>query len=143
VKSATGAGADAASAPAPRASRARAVSRIVLAALFAAAGILHFATPGFYLRIMPPYVPFPLAAVWLSGAAEIAGGIGLLVPRLRRPAAIGLILLLIAVFPANLHMALNPGRFADLSPLLLWLRLPLQPLLMAWVWWAGGDGDRG
>ena len=133
------AGADAASAPALRSSRARAVSRVVLAALFAAAGILHFATPGFYLRIMPLYVPFPLAAVWISGAAEIAGGLGLLVPRLRRWAAIGLILLLAAVFPANLHMALNPERFANLSPLLLWLRLAMQPLLMAWVWWAGGD----
>ena len=114
----------------------RAASRLLLAGLFVAAGVLHFTSPGFYLRIMPPYLPFHRAAVLVSGACEILGGIGILVPRTRRWAGIGLVALLAAVFPANLHMALHPEQFPTLAPLLLCLRLPLQPLLMAWVWWA-------
>lgn len=119
-----------------RNARLRAVSRPVLAALFVAAGVLHFTSTDFYLSIMPPYVPLHRAAVFGSGVLEIVGGVALLVPRLRRWAALGLVLLLAAVFPANVHMALHPEQFPDVAPLLLWLRLPLQPLLMAWVWWA-------
>ena len=119
-------------------SRARAISRVLLATLFVAAGVLHFTSTDFYLRIMPPYVPLHRAAVLASGVAEIAGGLGLLVPRLRRAAGIGLILLLVAVFPANAHMALHPERFG-IAPALLWLRLPLQPLLMLWIWWAARE----
>jgi uncharacterized membrane protein len=115
-----------------------AASRIVLAALFAFAGTMHFIIPGQYERIMPPALPLHRELVLLSGALEIAGGIGLLVPRTRRAAGIGLILLLIAVWPANLQMLLA-ARTAGASPLaqaLLLLRLPLQLVLMAWVWHA-------
>lgn len=118
--------------------RLRLASRIFLAAAFTVAGAWHFLHPHFYLRIMPPYIPLHRAAVAVSGACEMAGGIGLLIPRLRRAAALGLLALLVAVFPANLNMALHPAQFG-ISPLLLWLRLPLQPLLMAWVWWAARD----
>lgn len=111
-------------------------SRIVLAALFAFAGTMHFVIPGQYVDIMPPALPWHRELVYLSGALEIAGGIGLLVPRTRRAAGIGLVLLLIAVWPANLQMLLNAraaGASAASQAALL-LRLPLQLLLMAWVW---------
>lgn len=111
-------------------------SRIVLGALFAFAGTMHFVIPEQYVGIMPPALPWHRELVYLSGALEIAGGIGLLVPRTRRAAGIGLVLLLIAVWPANLQMLLNAraagAPAASQSALLL--RLPLQLLLMVWVW---------
>ncbi|MBV9773030.1 MAG: DoxX family membrane protein [Gemmatimonadetes bacterium] len=116
----------------------RQVSRFLLAALFVAAGVLHFAFPDPYVRIVPPYLPRPWALVYLSGALEIAGGVGLLVPFTRRAAALGLVLLLVAVWPANLQMLLD-ARASDASPgwqALLWARIPLQPALMLWVGWA-------
>jgi uncharacterized membrane protein len=81
-----------------------------------------------YMKIMPPYVPWHRAMVELSGAAEILGGIGLLIPRLRRQAALGLVALLIAVFPANIYMATNPIEAGA--------GLLLQPILIWWVLWA-------
>ncbi len=116
----------------------RRISLCVLAAGFAAAGTLHFLFPGAYARIVPPWLPAPRALVYASGFFELAGGIGLLHPRTRRVAAAGLVLLLLAVWPANLEMALD-ARAAGAPPAhqaLLWLRLPLQPLLMGWVAWA-------
>lgn len=113
-----------------------ATSRIVLAALFAFAGAMHFVIPGAYVGIMPPALPLHRELVYLSGALEIAGGIGLLVPRTRRAAGIGLVLLLLAVWPANLQMLLN-ARAAGASAgwqFALLLRLPLQLVLIAWVW---------
>ncbi|HEX8903976.1 MAG TPA: DoxX family protein, partial [Longimicrobiaceae bacterium] len=113
-----------------------AASSIVLAALFVLAGTMHFVIPDSYVRIMPPWVPWHRGMVLLSGACEIAGGIGLLVPRVRRWAGIGLIALLLAVWPANLQMLLN-ARAAHQpawAQVLLLLRLPLQIVLMWWVW---------
>jgi uncharacterized membrane protein len=97
---------------------------------------MHFLVPGPYRAIMPPYLPWHAGLVALSGVAEMAGGIGLLVPWTRRAAGIGLILLLLAVFPANVEMLVRyreqgAGAFAQL---LLWLRLPLQAVLIWWVW---------
>jgi uncharacterized membrane protein len=102
---------------------------------YVVAGSLHFLSPGPYLKIMPPYLPWHSLLVQVSGAAEIAGGLGLLVPRLRRPAAWGLVALLIAVFPANLYMATAniPMGSAPMSLVLLWGRLPLQAVLIWWV----------
>lgn len=99
------------------------------------AGVLHFVRPATYERIIPPGLPWPAALVYVSGLAEIAGGVGLLVPRLRRAAGWGLAALLIAVVPANLYMAVRADRFADLDlPVwALWLRLPLQGLLILWL----------
>lgn len=118
------------------------ILRWLLAATFVGAGALHFRATNTYLQIMPPYLPLawhrPLVLV--SGAAEIAGGLGLLVPRLRRAAGWGLILLLVAVFPANVEMA-RRGLFV--SPFLGWLRLPLQAVLIAWVYWCAGLAGNG
>lgn len=115
----------------------RVLLRIFLALFFIAAGVAHFRRPELYVQIVPPYLPWPMTLVYISGACEIAGGCGVLVPRLRRAAGWGLIALLIAVFPANVHMALGDVRIRELPipPLLLWLRLPLQLVLIAWVWW--------
>jgi uncharacterized membrane protein len=109
-----------------------------LAGLFVIAGILHFTHTRYYLKIVPPYLPWPRELVYLSGVAEMAGGVGVLVPRLRRPAGWGLIALLVAVFPANLYHALHPEQTTGdaVPPALLWARLPFQALFMAWVWQA-------
>ncbi len=107
----------------------------LLSILFIAAGFNHFRKPEFYVRIMPPYLPWHLELVYLSGVFEIALGALLLIPRFSKLAAWGLIVLLIAVFPANVHMALNPESYPQFSPLMLWLRLPLQGVLMAWAYW--------
>ncbi len=102
---------------------------------FVLAGINHFANSAFYLRLMPPYLPWHLFLVNLSGLCEIGLGILLLIPKFTSLAGWGLIALLIAVFPANIHMAINPQLFPEFSPLLLWLRLPLQVVLIAWAYW--------
>ena len=118
--------------------------RILLALFFAGAGVNHFIRTGFYLRMMPSYVPFHLAMVQISGVAEIGLGILLLIPATIVPAARGLIALLIAVFPANVQMALHPETFPEFSPRSLWLRLPLQVVLIAWAFWntRTNRGDR-
>jgi uncharacterized membrane protein len=112
----------------------------VIAALFLVTGALHFLIPGSYEAIVPPYLPAARLLVYLSGAAELAGGIGLLLPRTRRAAALGLIALLAAVFPANVQMLAN--ALAAHAPrwqvALLWARLPLQFALMYWIWRTAG-----
>ncbi|MDQ3459973.1 MAG: DoxX family membrane protein [Deinococcota bacterium] len=114
----------------------RARSRYLLAALFVTAGLSHFLFPEPFVRIVPPALPAPLGLVYLSGLLEVLGGLGLL-SRYRRPAAWGLVLLLVAVYPANLYMAMEPERAgAGIPPLLLWLRLPLQFVLGGWLLWA-------
>lgn len=114
----------------------RRVERLFLGASFIIAGTLHFVRPWAYEKIVPSYLPAPGALVLISGAAEIAGGMGVLVPRLQRVSGWGLLALLVAVFPANLHMALHPEEVPELQipRALLWFRLPLQPLMIAWVW---------
>lgn len=111
------------------------VMKWLLGVLFVAAGVNHFANPEFYVRIMPPYLPRHYELVLISGAFEILGGAGLLIRRLQVAAAWGLIALLVAVFPANLHMALNPDEFPNFPPALLWARLPLQGVFTAWAYW--------
>lgn len=121
-------------------------SQKLLAAFFTLAGTLHFIRPKAYEAIVPPYVPARRQAVQVSGVAELAGGLALVSPATRRAARWWLLALLIAVFPANVHMALDPqqvaerGVAADRIPRwLLWARLPLQPLCMLWVWRATAD----
>jgi uncharacterized membrane protein len=117
----------------------RLLLRIMAALFFIGAGINHFLKPQFYRQIVPPLFPARSLLVMVSGICEIAGGAGLLIPPLRRPAAWGLIALLCAVFPANVYMAIspqqNPGRY--FSHWLLWARLPLQLVIIAWVWFVG------
>ena len=111
------------------------ILKYLLAIFFVLAGINHFFNTAFYLKIMPPYFPWPLLLVYLSGFLEIVLGILLPVPKFTRVAAWGVIALLVAVFPANLHMALNHELYPEHSVTALWLRLPLQLVLMAWAYW--------
>lgn len=116
----------------------RIVSLLLQGVFFIAVGVSHFTNPGPFIGIVPAFLPAPAALVAISGVAEIAGGVGLLVPPLRTWAGWGLIALLIAVFPANINMAVNKLPFGGkvMPEWALWLRLPLQPALMAWIWWA-------
>src|SRR5690349_25072996 len=101
--------------------------------VFIAAGINHFVMPKAYVAIMPDYLPAHDALVAASGVAEIAGGAALMHPRTRRVGASWLIATLIAVFPANLHMALHPERYKRIPRRALYARLPVQLLFAAWV----------
>lgn len=113
------------------------ISLLLIAGLFISAGVLHFVRPAFFTRIVPPFLPDPLLLVQVSGVAEILGGVGVLVPAVRLYAGYGLIALLIAVFPANVYMLVAAERVGmGIAPIWLWLRLPLQLVLIAWVWWA-------
>lgn len=104
----------------------------LMGVLYIVAGVMHFVFPAPYLKIMPKILPYPLGLVYLSGLAEILCGVGLFFDQTRIPAAWATIALLIAIFPANINMALHPDQF-NISPWLLYLRLPLQIVL---IWWA-------
>ena len=106
-----------------------------LAAFFTFAGAMHFLRPRTYQAIMPDYLPAHRELVYASGVAEIAGGLGVLGERTRRAAGWWLAATMVAVFPANLHMALHPARYRRIPPWALWLRLPLQAVLIAWAYW--------
>lgn len=110
-------------------------SRLLLGVAFIGAGINHFVIPGPYEQIVPPSMKGSAKSlVALSGVAEVAGGLGVLLPWTRRGAGLGLIALLAAVFPANLHMARAPEEFRKIPRWALYARLPLQPLMMWWAW---------
>jgi len=113
----------------------KSLARYLFAVGFIVAGLNHFLMTAFYVSIVPPYLPAPLALVIISGLAEIGLGALLLFQRWASLAAWGLIALLIAVFPANLHMALHPELYPFAPAALLWLRLPLQAVLIAWAYW--------
>ena len=113
------------------------ISLFAAALLFVSAGIAHFFLTPVLARIVPPFLPSHRLLVYISGVAEISGAIGLLVPALRCRAGWGLVLLLIAVFPANLYMAIDRVQVTS-TPApqwLLWARLPLQGLLIWWILW--------
>jgi uncharacterized membrane protein len=107
---------------------------LLVAALFLTSGVSHFLLTRFFVAIMPPYLPWPNAAVYISGVFEIVGAIGLLLPAYRRTAAIGLFILTILVTPANIHMALNPELFPAFSKSLLYWRLVAQVGLLAMIY---------
>lgn len=127
-----------------RATIARAYARLmlllvlkwVLAVAMMGVGVLHFVSPKGFERIVPRWLPAPRALVYLSGAAELAGGLGLLIPFTQVWAAWGLIALYVAVFPANVNMAVNdlPLGRQKLPKWALWARLPLQAVFIAWAW---------
>jgi uncharacterized membrane protein len=110
------------------------VKRRALGLTFLAAGINHFVMPRTYESIMPDYLPAHRELVLASGVAEAAGGLGVLSERTSRMAGWWLIATLIAVFPANLHMALHPERYRKIPEAALWARLPGQALFILWVW---------
>jgi uncharacterized membrane protein len=109
----------------------------LLTVFMVAAGLNHFISPAPYVAMMPEALPAPLALVYISGVAEIAGGLGLILPATRRAAAWGLIALFVAVFPANINMAINelPLGTTHVPTWALWARLPLQLVLIAWAYW--------
>jgi uncharacterized membrane protein len=110
------------------------LSRIVLGGFFLAAGALHFIKPRPYESIMPEALPAHRELVYLSGAAEMAGGAGVLADPTRRAAGWWLIATMLAVFPANINMAVGAERFEDIPEPLLWARLPLQAAIVYWIW---------
>ena len=110
----------------------RSIPRLLLGALFVGGGVVHLVRPSLYLPAMPPLLPFPLSLILVSGVAEVAGGVGLWLPAgvWRRAAGWGLVALLVAVYPANMHMAVA----GVVEPAwVLWARLPLQGVLVAWA----------
>ena len=109
----------------------------LMAVFYVANGVYHFANPDAYLRIIPEFVPWSLAVVYLSGLVEILLGVGVLVPSTRVMSAWGLIVLLLVVFPANVNVAVNDLAYVGTEPssLLNWLRLPAQAVLIGWAWW--------
>ena len=109
------------------------MARLLLGAFFLGAGSLHFLKPRPYVSIVPDALPHKRELVYVSGVAEIAGGVGVLAAPTRRAAGWWLIATLLAIFPANVNMAVNAERFSVPEPL-LWARLPVQGLLIAWVW---------
>lgn len=111
--------------------------RGILAVCMVIAGVLHFAQPDPFIRIVPDFLPAPAALVYISGVIEILLGVGLLFPATRRLSAWGLVALFIAVFPANLNMAINHIKIAGI-PDAWWfqaIRLPFQFVLIAWAYW--------
>jgi uncharacterized membrane protein len=115
--------------------------RWLLTLFMVGAGANHFIAPGPYVAMMPAELPAPLALVYISGVAEICGGLGLILPATRKLAAWGLVALYVAVFPANLNMALDelPLGTTHVPAWALWARLPLQLVLIAWAFWYTRD----
>lgn len=100
------------------------------------AGYMHFKKAWFFYKITPPLLqPWKKPINVIVGVAEIAGGIGVLIPATQSMAAWGIILLLIAVFPANIYMLMTKGAGMKIKEWFLWLRLPLQFVLIAWAYW--------
>ena len=116
--------------------RVRSVFRVILAFIMVVAGALHFVATDAYVAIMPAYLPLHRELVQISGGFEILGGVGLLIARLRAAAGIGLIVLYVAVLPANINMAIHniQPTSVRVAPGLLWARIPLQLVLIAWAW---------
>lgn len=111
----------------------RKLSLYLMAAFYTVAGLNHFRNPDFYMVMMPPYLPWHLELIYLSGAIEILLGLALLSCPLRRWAAWGVIALLIAIFPANIHHLMVRGGGMDVPVWALWVRLPFQ---LVFIWWA-------
>lgn len=119
-------------------SKLKSAVRVAVAIAMTAIGVLHFVKPAGFEAIVPAYLPAPHALVLISGFFEVAGGVGLLVAPVRVAAAWGLVALYVAVFPANLNMAMNHIQIPDLQPLPvwgMWLRLPFQALFIGVAVW--------
>ena len=110
------------------------ILKYILAAFMCTAGILHFVSPEFFLKIMPPYLPMQRELVFISGACELLLGILLLIPRFSKQAAWGVMALLAAVFPANVYL-FQHQEILPAPPAVHFLRLPFQAVLMLWAYW--------
>jgi uncharacterized membrane protein len=111
--------------------RLKAVMRWLMGVLFVAAGVNHFVNPGYYVRLMPPYLPWHLALVYVSGVVEVALGVALVVPKVSKAAAWGIVGLLVVFLTVHVHMVVNAGDYPEVHPALLWARLALQGPLIA------------
>jgi uncharacterized membrane protein len=109
---------------------------LIIALFFATGGVAHFVYTEFFVLAMPGYVGYHRELVIVSGVFELLGALGILVPRTRLLAGYGLIALAIAVFPANINMALHPEEYRGIPEALLYLRLPVQFLFVWFIWWA-------
>jgi len=116
--------------------RLRIAGLLFLILMFLISGINHFSNPNLYVSIMPPYLPMQSELSYISGIFEILGAIGLLFSKIRKLVGYALLIMLILMFPANLHMAVYPESFPMYSELTIYVRLPLQLVFMAWVYWA-------
>lgn len=114
----------------------------VMGLAYIIAGLLHFIMPEMYMKIMPPYLQWHRELVFLSGLIEIVLGSLLFLPQYQKIAAWGIILLLIAVFPANVYLAQTNGEALGISAISAWARLPIQVLLILWAWWYTRDGNK-
>jgi uncharacterized membrane protein len=114
---------------------------ILLGIFFCVVGILHFVKTDLFVSAVPSYIPYPIEMVYISGVFEVLGGMGVGLQRFRRWAGLGLIALLVAVFPANINMALHPEAFPSIPPTVLWIRLIFQPVFIVWVWYCTLKGD--
>ncbi len=113
------------------------MTRGIVALAMVSVGVMHFTQAEWFAQIVPPFLPAHVWLVWISGVFEILGGIGVLVPRVRALAGWGLVLLYLAVFPANIYMAVEPVAVNGVVPerWLVWARLPFQPVFMWVAWW--------
>jgi uncharacterized membrane protein len=114
--------------------RLKTIAIAIVFAWFFIGGLGHFLAADFFLKIVPPALPYRLAAVYISGFFELAGALGLLLPALRKPAGMGLFALTVAVTPANVYMWRHADLFPTVPPVLLAARLVLQVLLLATIW---------
>ena len=114
-----------------------------LAMGFVMTGVMHFTTTERFLGMMPPWLPWHLELVYLSGVFEIVGALGLLFRSTRRIAAYGLVALLVAVSPANLHVAMSGGHVEGLptGAWYYWLRIPFQLVFIGWALWVARGSD--
>ena len=112
----------------------------LFAVSYVGAGVMHFIQPDFYMRIMPPYFPFPLLLIYLSGIVEIAVGILILFKKTRKIASWTTIAMLIAFLPVHVYMLQNAAMFSDIGPEIgLWIRFPVQAIFILWAWWLGRE----
>jgi uncharacterized membrane protein len=112
----------------------RVLAKVLFSFAFIMGGANHFIDPVIYTKMMPDYLPMHLELVYISGVVEILLGVLLMIPKTQKLAAWGIIFLLIAIFPANLHMYNNPELFPEIPPLVLAIRLPIQLIIIYWAY---------
>lgn len=112
------------------------IALLIIALFFMTGGIAHFVVADFFIQAMPDYLAYHQELVMVSGVFEILGAIGILLPQTRLIAGYGLMALIIAVYPANINMAMQPEKYQNISELFLYIRLPMQFILLWFVWWA-------
>ena len=116
-------------------SKLKTISIIIMSLFYIGAGINHFINPDWFVRIVPPILPFKITIVYISGIFEVILGFLLIFPKTRFIAGWGLILLLLAVYPANIYVALTNGKAMDTTPMIAWARLPFQFVFIGLAYW--------